>query len=388
MKPSTWHSARGRLALVSSGLFLAMGLVLVLAILLAEQSAPQVHVVATQHVGGVSAITRVRVTPVGAEIVEQQRHADFSRLLLICSVVMALTALAALPLGWFASGRMLRPIRQITARARTISAGNLHERLVLEGGRDEFTELAGTLDSLLARLESAFDAQRRFVTNASHELRTPLTFERTLLQVVLADPHASAETLRATCEELLAAGRDQERLIEALLTLASSERAIERRERVDLGAVASRVLELQRPELNRLQIKLESSLQPAITHGDPDLIERLVSNVIDNSVQHNVDGGWVRVTTRQDGEQVLLNVENSGQLITSEETETMFEPFRRLGAARTANEPGQHGLGLSIVQAIADAHGAGIEVHPRPDGGLAMTITFPAPSPGEGRNYG
>ena len=154
--------------------------------------------------------------------------------------MLLLTALAALPLGWFASGRMLRPLREITARARTISAGNLHERLALSGARDEFTELGETLDELLARLEASFDAQRRFVANASHELRTPLTVERTLLQVALADPNASAETLRATCEELLATGRDQERLIEALLTLASSERGLERREPTDIGALATR----------------------------------------------------------------------------------------------------------------------------------------------------
>ena len=160
---------------------------------------------------------------------------------------------------------MLRPLREITARARTISAGNLHERLALSGARDEFTELGETLDDLLARLEASFDAQRRFVANASHELRTPLTVERTLLQVALADPNASAETLRGACEELLANGRDQERLIEALLTLASSERGLERRERTDIGALATRVLEQPRPELDEHGIALEARLEAAIS---------------------------------------------------------------------------------------------------------------------------
>ena len=232
-----------------------------------------------------------------------------------------------------------------------------------------------------ARLETSFDAQRRFVANASHELRTPLTVERTLLQVALADPDASAETLRATCEELLAAGRDQERLIEALLTLASSERGLELRDRTDIGALAMPIVERPRPELDRHQIELETHLEPAITEGDPALIERLISNLVDNAVRHNVDGGRVEVSTRQQGDRALLIVENTGQLIAPEEIETMFEPFRRLGPARTGTDQGQHGLGLSIVRAIADAHGAEIDARPRPGGGLSITVAFPAPGP-------
>ncbi len=232
-----------------------------------------------------------------------------------------------------------------------------------------------------ARLETSFDAQRRFVANASHELRTPLTVERTLLQVALADPNASAETLRATCEELLAAGRDQERLIEALLTLAGSERGLEVRERTDIGALATPIVERPRPELDQHQIELETHLEPAITEGDPALIERLIANLVDNAVRHNIDGGRVEISTRQQGDRALLIVENTGQLIAPEEIETMFEPFRRLGPARTGTDQGQHGLGLSIVRAIADAHGAEIDAHPRPGGGLSITVAFPAPGP-------
>jgi len=212
-------------------------------------------------------------------------------------------------------------------------------------------------------------------------LRTPLTVERTLLQVALADPNASAETLRATCEELLAAGRDQERLIEALLTLAGSERGLEVRERTDVGALATPIVERPRPELDRHQIELETHLEPAITEGDPALIERLIANLVDNAVRHNVDGGRVEISTRQQGDRALLIVENSGQLIAPEEIETMFEPFRRLGPARTGTDQGQHGLGLSIVRAIADAHGAEIDAHPRPGGGFSITVAFPAPGP-------
>jgi signal transduction histidine kinase len=376
------QSARVRLALVYSAVFLAMGTALIVVIVLAEGTGSPIHV-------SVSTATHLHGTPhppAGPTIVLQpssstvvlQHNADIARLVVISWFVLALTALAAFPLGWFASGRMLRPLREITGRARMISAGNLHERLELAGTRDEFTELGETLDDLLARLEAAFDAQRRFVANASHELRTPLTVERTLLQVALADPNASVETLRATCEELLAVGRDQERLIETLLTLAGSERGLEQRERANLGALAELVVGRPPPEFARYQIRLETALEPAVTEGDPALIERLIANLVDNAVRHNVEGGYVRLTTRVEGEQALLIVENTGSLIAPDEIGTMFEPFRRLGPARTGSDQGQHGLGLSIVRAIADAHQAEVIAQPRSGGGLTMTVAFSA----------
>jgi signal transduction histidine kinase len=137
---------------------------------------------------------------------------------------------------------VLAPLRSITSTARTISAGSLHQRLAIAGPDDEFKQLGDTLDELLARLEASFESQRRFVANASHELRTPLTVERTLLQVALADPNASAQELRATCEEVLAAGAEQERLLESLLTLTSSERGLDRRERLDLAVIVGHAL--------------------------------------------------------------------------------------------------------------------------------------------------
>src|SRR5579863_5707675 len=379
------RSARVRLALINSALFLALGTALIVVILLAAGLGSPIHlsvgastsVVAVPRSPGGGLPDRITIHPGDAAILQQ--HADNARLVVIAWVVLALTALASVPLGWFVAGRMLAPLREITTRARTISAGNLHERLAVEGTRDEFTELGDTLDDLLARLESSFDAQRRFVANASHELRTPLTVERTLLQVALADPNASAETLRAVCEELLANGRDQERLIEALLTLASSERGLERLERTDLGAIAAHVLDQPRPEIEQYHLTLDAQLEAAITEGDAALIERLISNLVDNAVRHNVDGGHVELSTRQQGDRALLVVENSGQMIASEEIETMFEPFRRLGPARTGAGSGQHGLGLSIVRAIAEAHHAEVDAHPRPGGGLTIRIAFPAP---------
>ena len=179
---------------------------------------------------------------------------------------------------------------------------------MLDGPADEFTELGATLNDLLARLEASFDAQRRFVANASHELRTPLTVERTLLQVALADPNATAATLRATCEELLASGRDHERLLEAMLTLASSERGLEHHEPADLATLAEEVLEMPRPRARAQQLTLSTDLQPAMTYGDPALIERLISNLVDNAVRHNVPGGHVEIRTAQTDEHAVIRL--------------------------------------------------------------------------------
>jgi signal transduction histidine kinase len=296
---------------------------------------------------------------------------------------MAVTAVAAAVLGWFASGRVLRPLREITATARTISAGNLHRRLALAGPEDEIRQLGDTLDELLSRLEASFEAQRRFVANASHELRTPLAVERTVLQVALADPNASAATLRAACEELLASGREHERLLEALLTLASSDRGLERREVVDLGELAGGVLEQARPEIDRRALQLIASIHPAPTTGDRALLERLVANLIDNALLHNDDRGRVEVGTATISGVAQLSVTNTGPTIPGAELERLFEPFQRLGENRAADADGHFGLGLSIVRAIAAAHGAAFTAQPLGGGGLVVTVRFEEPAGGE-----
>jgi signal transduction histidine kinase len=378
-------SIRLRLALMSAGLFLVLGTALILIISLAGRG-PTVSVVLHVNRGVrdgalgnlVAPGSPIPIGPTSADLLVAQHSADNSRLLAVSWVVLVLTALASIPLGWFTSGWMLRPLRQITARTRTITAGNLHRRLALAGARDEFTELGDTLDDLLARLEASFDAQRRFVANASHELRTPLTVERTLLQVALADPNATAATLRATCEELLASGREHERLLEAMLTLASSERGLEQHEPVDLATLAAAVLEAPRPEIDEHQLTVTSDLQPATTDGDRELIERLISNLLDNAVRHNVRGGHVEIRTSRSDGSAVITVENSGQMIGEGEIETMFEPFRRLGTPRTGSDSRQHGLGLSIVRAIANAHGATVTTRPRAEGGLEISVAFPA----------
>lgn len=264
----------------------------------------------------------------------------------------------------------------ITATARELSASNLHERLALGGPNDELRELGDTFDELLGRLETSFEAQRQFVANASHELRTPLTLERAILEVTLADPTASAVSLRAACERVLAIGDQQEQTIEALLTLARSERGVERRQPLLLDAVTRQVIVERRDELDRRSLRLDAELSDAPTTGDPLLIERMVANLLDNAIDHNAPHGWVAVTTAVDGEQAMLSVANSGPVIGAGEVERLARPFRRHGTDRTGHADG-HGLGLSIVSAIATAHGATLAVLPQAAGGLRVEVKFP-----------
>ena len=274
----------------------------------------------------------------------------------------------------------------ITATARRISASNLDERLALEGADEEFKQLGDTLDNLFARLGAAFEAQQHFVANASHELRTPLTAERTLLQVALDDPHTTNATWRSTAEEVLASSDEQERLIEALLTLASSEGGLDHLERVDLAAICNDVLSRAPTRtIDRLGLQAEIAIGSAHLDGEPRLIERLVANVVDNAVSHNVIGGHLQVSTTVNDGKAVLTVTNTGPVIPAAEIDRLFQPFQRLDPGRTHHKDG-HGLGLSIVRAIASAHGATITSAP-PEGGLTVRMSFP-PSHRELRNHG
>jgi signal transduction histidine kinase len=199
---------------------------------------------------------------------------DRQQLLIASGIALAVIAVAAAAIGWHIAGRVLRPLRAITAAARRISASSLHERLALPGPDDELKELADTLDGLFARLEASFDAQRRFAASASHELRTPLTRERTLLQVTLADPASTTATWQAVSRELLTSNAEQEHLIEALLTLASSEAGPGEPESLDLAAITGATLAAARPEISRLGLHAHAAIQPATLDGDQLLVQQ------------------------------------------------------------------------------------------------------------------
>jgi signal transduction histidine kinase len=303
---------------------------------------------------------------------DQQLH----RLLTASAVGLAVMVLISLVLGWLVAGRFLRPLRTITATARDISASSLHRRLSLGGRDDEFKQLAETLDDLFERLQASFASQRHFVANASHELRTPLTAERTLLQVALADPDASVETLRSTCQDVLALGQQQQRLIEALLTLASSEQGIEQHEPFDLEDIAGKVILARQQEAQRRGIQVDTTLAPAPATGDPSLVESLVANLVDNALRHNAAGGRIEIATTTTAGRARITVKNTGPVIPPGEVERLFQPFQQLGSQRIRHTDG-HGLGLAIAIAIAIAHGATLIPRARPEGGLDIEVRFP-----------
>jgi signal transduction histidine kinase len=283
-------------------------------------------------------------------------------------------AILALMIGYLVADRALRPIKKMTATARKLSETSLaHERIDLTGPDDELKELADTFDAMLTRLNAAFDAQRRFVDNASHELRTPLAINRTVLEVALADPEAS-EDLKVLGRTLLGTTARNERLIEGLLLLARSDRELSVRKPVDVQEVAKTAIEQLAAFALEEEIAVEYDLHPAPATGDPVLLERCVSNLIENGIKHNIGpSGKVWVRTGIVGGGAVVQIANTGPHVPAYEVESLFEPFRRLNADRVQSAKGA-GLGLSIVRAIVRAHDGSVSAVPRDGGGLVMTV--------------
>ena len=387
---------RLRLTLVYGGLFLcsAAALLAITYVLVHHQytgtffiSSSHQAVVAFNNGNGITIKPKVSAgfsVPIGPNAIagnrkvalaaaQGQSDAALHQLFVDSAIALLVMAALSLWLGWVIAGRALRPLRIITDTARDISASNLHRRLALAGPDDELKQLGNTVDGLLGRLETSFEAQRQFVANASHELRTPLTLERTLLELALSDPNASIDSYRHTCEQLLAVGEQQERLIEALLTLSRSQRGLDSEQPVDLAAISAAAA----AAADHAGLELDATFQPAQTAGNPRLVERLVANLLSNAIHHNVAGGSISLTTETRGGHAILTVANTGPKVPASELERIFRPFERLEAARTSNGQGL-GLGLSIVQAIADAHEATVTTRAPADGGLHIEVSFPA----------
>jgi signal transduction histidine kinase len=290
--------------------------------------------------------------------------------------LLALAAIAVAVLAaWWLAGRFLRPLRAMTSTAREISATNLDRRLSLAGPDDELTELGRTLDDLFGRLQASFESQRQFVANASHELRTPLAGQRTLLQVALADPDADADALRSTCEEALQLSGQQERLIDALLTLATSERGVESWKPFDLARLTEEIVYAHHHDAQRHAVCVDGTFGMAQAVGDPDLVTSLVANLLDNAIRYNVPHGTVEISTGATSDGARLMVRNTGAVVPLLEVERLFEPFRRSSEQRVGTAGG-HGLGLAVVKAIATAHGADLTATPGTRGGLNVQVTF------------
>jgi signal transduction histidine kinase len=398
-----WRSTiRVRLTLLYAAAFFLAGAVLVAVMYISMRAALDRQVTAradtTEHVP--ASATTEPGSQQAAHQAQKALLAQFARdrddtlntLLVASLVALGAVGVTAGGFGWLLAGRALRPLQQITTTARRVADRSLHERIALDGPHDEIKDLADTFDAMLERLDRSFDSQRRFVANASHELRTPLTINRTLIEVALDDSQAN-EALRQLGSTLLAVNQRHERLIDGLLTLASSEQGIADPTPADLADIARHVSTESQAMARAAGIDIHADLRPAPVTGDPVLLERLAQNLVDNAIRYNVPAhGEITMITGTAGDRAHLTVENTGPPVPPYEVPALFEPFRRLRATErlagsaAASSPGRGaGLGLSIVRSVAHTHGGDVHATPRQDGGLIVQVRLPAPPKGPPR---
>ncbi|WP_124719776.1 MULTISPECIES: cell wall metabolism sensor histidine kinase WalK [unclassified Streptomyces] len=368
---------RTRIALVYGGVFLILGTALLATVNLASRAgtdsqardiARTAAVVQPGYAVNGPLITRRSLGPPTVyDLTDHVSDAAGHQLLMWSAAALLVMTACAVGVGWWTAGRVLRPVHAMTAKARRLSEHNLHERIASSGPDDELKELGDTLDALLARLERAFDSQRRFIANASHELRTPLATQRAAIQIGLDDP--TPEDLVRTRQTLLDNNRRSERLIEGLLVLARSERGLAEgeREEVDLARVVA--------EETARHPGVEAATGLCTVRGNRLLLAQLVANLLANAVTYNVPGGTVDVSLVAVRGAALLKVRNTGPMVDAADIPGLFEPFRR-GEGKDRMGRGS-GLGLSIVRSIAVAHGGTVTAVPGPEGGLAVTVRLP-----------
>lgn len=315
----------------------------------------------------------------------QRQLVDAASRELLVKGLLALLAISVVGVAgaYLVAGRALRPLHQVTATARRLGETTLDERIGWSGADDEVAELAETFDAMLDRITAAFEAQKRFVANASHELRTPLAVMRTEIDVTLSDDDADLGEYRRMAGVVREASERANGLVDALLVLARSEaqtgRRLARRAESDLAVGTANALSAVAREVERIGLKVHTSLRPAPVVGDPGLLDRLAGNLVENAVRYNHLHGRMWVRTGTDGQRSWLVVGNTGFEVAPAEVPGLFEPFRRGGQERTGARGS--GLGLSIVRAVCDAHGGTVKAVAQPGGGLEVTVTLPSADP-------
>ena len=383
------RTVRLRLTLLYSGLFLASGVALLATTYLLFRSSTGVDLIVPTgtlhgpsspggHNGALPNPDAIRqVRQMYAAALARNTH-GLHQGLIQSGIALAIMTAVSIALGWLVAGRVLRPLRTMTATTRQISERNLNERLALSGPRDELKDLADTVDGLLARLEAHVAEQRRFAANASHELRTPLALTQTLLDVARKDPNRVNGDL---VDHLHAVNTRAIDLTEALLLLSRADQQSFVREHVDLSLIAEEATETLLPLAEKRGVSIETSGVMTSTSGSHALLLQLTTNLVHNAIVHNLPAqGTVRVTTGVDHEGAVLTVENTGEELTPPLVATLAEPFQR-GTARIRADHGGVGLGLAIVNSIAQAHHGALTLTPRAAGGLCVTVRLPAAPP-------
>jgi signal transduction histidine kinase len=294
--------------------------------------------------------------------------------------VVVISAISA-ALAYALAGRSLRPLQQVTSTAQHLTGETLDQRIRYVGADDEVAELASTFDAMLDRINTTFETQKRFVANASHELRTPLAVMRTEIDVTLADPEADIAEYRRMAKVVRDGSERANALVDALLVLARSEaqagRRLSRKMPADLATGVAAAISAMRREADRISLTITTDLNPAPVVGDPGLLDRLAGNLVENAVRYNHLHGSIDISTGGDEVNSWLVVRNTGFEVDPADVPGLFEPFRRGGYERTGGRGS--GLGLSIVRAVAEAHGGTVSAVANPeDGGLEVTVTLPS----------
>jgi two-component system sensor histidine kinase VanS len=291
------------------------------------------------------------------------------------AAVLAFLLLFGLAGGWILAGRMLAPLARITDATRVAASGSLSHRIELEGGRDEFRELADAFDAMLARLEAHIAEQQRFAANASHELRTPLAITQTLLDVARNDPNRDSGELDERLRAVNARAID---LTEALLLLSRADQRSFLPEHVDLSLIAEEATETLLPFAEERDVTIETSGDVTPASGSRPLLLQMTTNLVHNAIVHNLpEQGTVWVTTTAHPRTVVLTVENTGEQLTPKLVATLAEPFQR-ASERIRTDHAGVGLGLAIVKSIAQAHDGTLTLSPRAAGGLCVRVQLPA----------
>ncbi|MGE0228230.1 MAG: sensor histidine kinase [Dehalococcoidia bacterium] len=380
---------RVRLTLWYAALFLLAGIVLlVLVNVLVERAMPAADRAFAERVlnrplgrAQLGALARQEALQVAEQARIEARDEALDALLVRSSMALGVMLVASVGAGWFIAGRMLRPVASITETARRIDSRRLDERIALRGPRDELKELADQFDAMLDRLDGAFRAQREFVANASHELRTPLSIIRTELDVTLADPDATAADLRQSAEVIRRATSRSEALIAALLTLERADAPRQADEEVHLAQMVVEALERRAGDLRTRDIEVARALGPAHVRGDWVLLEQLVENLLANATAYcEPDAAgrrWLAVRTGIEDGMAVLRVTNSSRDVDAVTLDGLFERFRRIDGGRS-RENGGHGLGLSIVRAVARHHAGDVRARALEGPAVEFEVAIPA----------
>ncbi|WP_067185185.1 sensor histidine kinase [Microtetraspora niveoalba] len=352
------------------------GLSLARAIPAARTSAPGLTGATPAPAQDAAPMTSSRILPASpSRLLGEYRDAVLSDLVLRSAVALLIVVVLAALAGRLIAGRALARLHRVTETARHLSEHDLSRRLALSGPHDELKDLGDTFDGMLARLQAAFDSQRRFAANASHELRTPLAIQRAAVEVPLTTGQVPPHLLPAMRRVLDAAERS-EHLIESLLLLARGDRGLDETRPADLAQAAREAADTLADLAHSHGVRLSTRLGPAPLDGDPVLLNHLARNLIDNAIRYNTDGGRVEVVTAAVGAHVTITVRNTGPRVDADTAAELFTPFRRGDGPRLRHAAGS-GLGLSIVRSIATAHGGTAAAVARPGGGLVVTVTLP-----------